>query len=53
MTTPTQDNSFSDEVIGGALLEKAIAWIQRNLDPEDVFTTGQLMRWARDNIDDG
>jgi hypothetical protein len=30
-------------------LDAAVTWIQDNLEPEDVFTLGQLERWAFDN----
>lgn len=30
-------------------LDAAVIWIQDNLEPEEVFTLGQLDRWAFDN----
>ena len=45
MPTAKQDASFLNDVAPNAL-DTAIAWIERNLDPEDVFTERTLMNWA-------
>jgi hypothetical protein len=49
MTTSQQDNDFLSAVISGYLLEEAIQWISSNMEPEDVFSDGDLRRWALGN----
>ena len=49
MTTTEQDRSFIQVVISDYLLELAIAWIAKNLSPEDVFSERDLDKWATDN----
>ena len=48
-TTTKQDQNFKDEVISSKLLEDAIAWIAKNMEPEDVFSESQLKEWAASN----
>lgn len=36
----------SDEILYGMDNEDIIEWVQGNLDPEDVFPTTMLERWA-------
>lgn len=45
-TTSKQDRNFLDEVVGSAILERAIEWIRKNMEPEDVFGTEVLQEWA-------
>ena len=60
MTTDKQDKAFAGAISEtitsilcggeyGILLESAIEWIQRNLQPEDVFSTKELTAWARES----
>ena len=49
MTTGKQDRDFIAEVINDTLLETAIDWIKRNMEPGDVFDTLQLSSWAESN----
>jgi hypothetical protein len=51
-TTTKQDQNFKDEVISTTLLEDAIEWIQKNMEPEDVFTDRQLRAWADANSEE-
>ena len=49
MTTSKQDRDFIADIINNRLLETAIDWIKRNMEPEDVFDTLQLSSWAESN----
>lgn len=49
MTSVKQDREFTEDVIGNNLLPEAIDWIQRNLNPDDVFLPSQLEAWAESN----
>lgn len=49
MTTANQDNEFIAALISRDLLEEAISWIAKNLNPEDVFDRRTLEAWANDN----
>lgn len=51
MSTPAQDRSFLNDVIGTELLEKAADWIGRNMEPEEVFSESSLKEHARSNFD--
>jgi hypothetical protein len=44
-----QERDFIDSVMPQYILGEAIAWIQANLSPEDVFTVNELEEWAEDN----
>ena len=46
MTTRQQDNDFLGDVIGSGLLDTAIEWIRKNLEPEEVFDDSDLDKWA-------
>jgi hypothetical protein len=48
-TSSAQDREFIDKVIGAELLENAIDWIAKNMDPEDVFPDSKLEFWAIHN----
>jgi len=48
-TTVEQDRNFRDAVVSTDLLEESIDWIQRNLEPGDVFATEELKTWAEGN----
>lgn len=37
---------FIDDVVNQDLLDVAVVWIGDNLEPEDVFSGGQLENWA-------
>lgn len=45
-TTSRQDREFIKSLISQTLLEDAIYWIANNMDPEDVFSSESLERWA-------
>jgi hypothetical protein len=57
MPTARQDSDFAEEMkdnvdeitIKKSALDNAIHWILNNLDPDDVFSTEQLEKWAIDN----
>lgn len=50
MTTSRQDASFAEHLFGDTeWLEKAIDWINANLDPSDVFHEDKLKQWAENN----
>jgi len=44
-----QDRDFIEELIGLAALENAIDWVNKNLEPDDVFSDTRLRQWAVDN----
>jgi hypothetical protein len=48
-TTYSQEAAFRDTLIGNGLLEDAIAWIKKNMSPEDVFDQEKLESWATQN----
>jgi hypothetical protein len=52
-TSARQDREFIDMALeflrNDGLLEKAIAWIAGNMNPEDVFPVRDLETWADDN----
>ena len=41
---------FQEDVVGEDYLAKAITWIQRNLNPEDVFEYQDLRDWAEEHL---
>jgi hypothetical protein len=53
MTSFDQDKDFKKAVVidnlPDSLLQDAIDWISKNLDPEDVFDKEKLSDWASDN----
>lgn len=49
MSSYTQDRDFISTVIGTDLLENAIEWIRKNMNPSDVFNESDLKNWAEDN----
>ena len=54
-TLSQQDKDFIDAVIPTDLLEEAIEWINRYMEPEEVFREDDLIAWAKDNgfVEDG
>jgi len=53
MPTANQDREFKEMIIEevdfnvpNSILDYAIEWIGKNLDPEDVFDTKDLEMWA-------
>lgn len=47
MPTSEQTKNFQDWLMPEVnLLENAIDWFRENMNPEDVFTTTQLEKWA-------
>lgn len=58
MPTKNQQREFNDLmesemtralVFDASTLDAITEWIEKNLDPEDVFTDEQLEKWATDN----
>jgi len=49
MATAKENDNFIKEIISSYPLDTAIDWIQKNLNPSDVFTKDQLDDWAREN----
>lgn len=59
MPTARQDELFASEMsdmveestvkMSKSTLDVAIDWIQRNLEPDDVFSEKQLDNWAESN----
>lgn len=55
MPTARQDEQFIDQVVKPAtefsseFLDKAIDWIESNLEPNDVFSDKELGAWAEAN----
>lgn len=57
MPTKSKDAAFAEEmegsldriVMGNATLDNAIAWIDSNLDPDEVFDQKKLEAWAESN----
>lgn len=50
MTTARQDRDFAEKILEpSTLLDKAIAWIRSNLEPDDVFSDDRLFEWAENN----
>lgn len=45
----TQERDFVGSIMPQYMLGEAIAWIEANLSPEDVFTVNELEEWACDN----
>ena len=48
-TTAQQDRDFRDHLINTAILEEAIEWIRKNLNPGEVFDEKDLKTWAEEN----
>jgi hypothetical protein len=52
-TSYNDDANFRDFIrsllVPDAILEEAIEWIKKNLDPEDVFDKSDLEIWAETN----
>lgn len=53
MSTAAQDREFKKAIVmdklPDSLLEEAIAWIAKNLQPDDVFADHELGLWAEEN----
>lgn len=58
MPTGKQDSDFASSMeedvkteitVGKGALDNAIWWMQKNLDPDDVFDEKQLSAWAESN----
>lgn len=46
----TRDNQlFTESIMVDYPLDKAIEWIKRNFNPENVFDKAQLETWANEN----
>ena len=43
-TSAKQDSAF-----GTAMLDLIVAWIQKNMEPQDIFDDKQLGNWAEAN----
>ena len=49
MTTAKQNQAFIDSITNSRMLEDAISWISKNMEPQDVFSITDLKAWAEDN----
>lgn len=49
MATAKQNDEFAKLVQPQYLLDEAIDFIQKNLNPEDVFPRAELVLWAKEN----
>lgn len=49
MPTAREDHDFKEALIPNSLLDDAIAWIAKNLNPEEVFDEKVLGEWATEN----
>lgn len=58
MPTGKHDKEFAEQMEGditatitvsNSALDQAIYWIEKNLDPDEVFTEKQLSSWAENN----
>lgn len=49
MATTEQNKDFTAELLPDYPLDDAIYWIQRNLEPRDVFSNTDLEKWAEEN----
>ncbi len=48
MATARQNEHFAGTLLNtSGLLDEAIEWIKSNLEPDDVFDTHDLERWAK------
>jgi len=41
-----ENADFAKDILPQYLLDDATEWIQKNMEPEDVFTDEQLKEWA-------
>jgi hypothetical protein len=41
-----QNKDFAETILPQYLLDEAIDWINKNMEPEDVFSDEQLKLWA-------
>lgn len=48
-TSIKEDNDFRDALISTTFLEEAIDWINKNMNPEDIFDSSSLNNWAVEN----
>lgn len=46
MASDKSNKNFTADIVGGELLDSAIEWISKNMEPEDVFNTSKLKAWA-------
>lgn len=46
MPSMKQNEAFVQSLLPAYPLDDAIEWIEKNMDPDDVFSEGQLERWA-------
>jgi hypothetical protein len=49
MASHNENIEFRDAMTSGYLLDEAIGWISKNLNPEDVFKKEALTTWAENN----
>ena len=49
MASVSDNKNFTDQIISAYPLDEAIEWIMHNMDPEDIFSTDQLLAWAEEN----
>lgn len=49
MPTTSEDRKFKEVLVPDTLLDDAIDWIAKNLEPVAVFSVDQPTRWAEAN----
>jgi len=50
MPTSRQDHDFLETVVPTTLLDDAIDWIKKNLNPDEVFEEKEILAFVRDNF---
>jgi len=48
MASWQQNKDFQGTILPQYPLDEAIEWIQKNMEPEEVFSEKQLTQWAED-----
>ena len=44
-----KETDFINNIIDRSILDEAVAWIQYNLEPHEVFDKEELEEWAENN----
>ena len=46
-----KNNDFTKILFSQKMLDACIEWIQKNLEPDDVFDEEQLIKWYKEHIE--
>lgn len=49
MASAYENDQFAKTLLPTYPLDDAIEWIQKKMEPEDIFTVEQLEQWAADS----